>query len=180
MAASATLHCLTGCSIGEIAGLVIGSAAGLTNLATIAVSVGLAFVFGYALSSLPLLHAGLDPGRVARVVIASDTVSILTMEVVDNASEAVIPGALNAGLGDGVFWWSMLISLSIAYTAAFPVNRALLRRGRGHAVTHGAHEDAPDDVAAWRRRIPAPSPATLAVVIVAFMLGGWLAAAAGP
>lgn len=179
MAASATLHCLTGCSVGEIAGLLIGSAAGLSTMPTIAVSVALAFVFGYALSSLPLLHAGLDAGAVARVVLASDTVSILTMEVVDNTSEAVIPGAMSAGLGDGLFWWSTLLSLGVAYLAAFPVNRALLRRGRGHAVTHAAHDSAPERVPAWRRRVPAPSPAALAAVIVAFMLGGWLAAALG-
>lgn len=177
MAASATLHCLTGCSIGEIVGLIIGSALGWGNLPTIAISVGLAFGFGYTLSSLPLLHAGLDLAMVARVVLASDTVSILTMEVVDNGTESIIPGAMNAGLGMSVFWWSTIISLVVAYAAAFPVNRALLRRGRGHAVTHHAHEQAPEQVSAWRRRIPAPPPTTLAAVITAFMLGGWLAAA---
>lgn len=179
MAASATLHCLTGCSVGEIVGLVVGSAAGLGNVATIAVSVGLAFVFGYSLSSLPLLKAGLAAGAVAGVVLASDTLSILTMEVVDNVGEAVIPGALDAGLQDSVFWWSMLVSLSVAYAAAYPVNRWLLQRGRGHAVTHQAYERTPDDVPRWRRRIPAPAPTTLAVAIAAFVSGAWLVAGAG-
>lgn len=178
MAASATLHCLTGCSIGEIVGLVIGSAVGLSNVPTIAVSVALAFVFGYTLSSLPLLKAGLALGAVAAVVLASDSVSILTMEVVDNATEALIPGAMTAGLDDPTFWWSTLLSLALAYAAAYPVNRALLSRGKGHAVTHAAYEQAPDQVPRWRRLLPAPPPAALAAAITTFMLGGLLAAAA--
>ncbi|MHA3704165.1 DUF4396 domain-containing protein [Jatrophihabitans sp. YIM 134969] len=179
MAASATLHCLTGCAVGEIAGLVIGSAAGLSNLATVAVSIGLAFVLGYTLSSLPLLKAGLAVGAVAGVVLASDTLSIATMEVVDTTLEAVIPGALAAGLGDSTFWWSMLLSLLVAYAAAFPVNRWLLRRGRGHAVTHDAYAHAPGEVGPWRRRIPSPPPAALAGAIAAFVLGAWLVAGLG-
>ena len=136
MAASATLHCLTGCAIGEIAGLVIGTAAGLGNGWTIAVSIGLAFVFGFTLSSLPLLRAGLTLGATLSVVVAADTLSIATMEVVDNVVMALIPGAMNAGLVNVVFWVGMAISLAAAFVAAYPVNRYLLQRGKGHALTH--------------------------------------------
>lgn len=178
MAASATLHCLTGCAIGEIAGLIIGSSAGLSNLATVVVSIALAFVFGYSLSSLPLLKAGLAAGAVAGVVLASDTLSILIMELVDTITVLVIPGAMNAGLTDPTFWWSTMLALVIAYLAAFPLNRFLLRRGRGHAVAHGAYDAAPESVPGWRRRIPAPPPGALAAAIAAFMLGGLLVAVA--
>lgn len=179
MAASATLHCLTGCAIGEILGLILGSGAGLSNLGTVVLSIVLAFVFGYSLSSLPLLKAGLPAGAIAGVVLASDTLSIAVMEVVDNLTVLLIPGAMNAGLTDATFWESMMLALAIAYAAAYPVNRALLQRGKGHAVTHQAYDQTPEHIAAWRRRIPAPPPGALAGAITCFMLGGLLVAAAG-
>ena len=171
MALSATLHCLTGCAIGEIAGLIIGTALGLGNLGTIALAVGLAFVFGYTFSTLPLLRAGVAVGTALSVVLAADTLSILTMEIVDNAVMALIPGAMNAGLVNVVFWVGMMIALSAAFIAAYPVNRYLLRRGKGHALTHEYHHDAGAPVGA-RRFIPAFSTAVLVAAIVAFMLGG--------
>ena len=139
IAASATLHCLTGCAIGEIAGLMIGTAVGLSNMQTMALAIGLAFVFGYALSSLPLVGAGMSLGRALRLVLAADTISIIVMEIVDNAVMAAIPGAMDAGLVDPVFWLGMMIALSAAFLAAFPVNRYLIDRGKGHALHHGAH-----------------------------------------
>ena len=139
LAASATLHCLTGCAIGEIAGLMIGTAIGLTAGQTILLAVGLAFAFGYALSSLPLLGAGMGLGRALRLVLAADTVSILVMELVDNAVMAVIPGAMDAGLVDPVFWIGMIVALAAAFVAAFPVNRFLIDRGKGHALHHAHH-----------------------------------------
>ncbi|GAA4092538.1 DUF4396 domain-containing protein [Nocardioides kongjuensis] len=139
IAASATLHCLTGCAIGEIAGLMIGTAVGLSNVQTMALAIGLAFVFGYALSSLPLVGAGMSPGRALRLVLAADTISIIVMEVMDNAVMAAIPGAMDAGLVDPVFWLGMTIALSAAFLAAFPVNRYLIDKGKGHALHHGAH-----------------------------------------
>lgn len=178
MAASATLHCLTGCAIGEIAGLIIGTAAGLSNFTTVVVSIALAFVFGYSLSSLPLLKAGLAAGAVAGVVLASDTLSIAIMEIVDNLTVLVVPGAMDAGLTDPTFWWSMMLALTIAYAAAYPLNRFLLARGKGHAVTHQAYDTAPDTMPTWRHRVPAPSPEALAAAITTFMLGGLLVAAA--
>ena len=177
MALSATLHCLTGCAIGEIAGLVIGTAAGLGNAATIAVSIALAFVFGYGLSTLPLLRSGLAPRTALTVVLAADTLSILTMEIVDNAVMAVIPGAMDAGLVNTVFWYGMAISLAVAFVAALPVNRFLLRRGKGHALTHRYH-DAGAGAAGWRRWIPAFGSGALAGAIIAFMLGGLIVSAA--
>lgn len=140
MAASATLHCLTGCAIGEIAGLMIGTALGLTTGVTIALAVALAFLFGYALSTLPLLQTGVSFGAALSVVFAADTLSIATMEVVDNAVMAVIPGAMDAGLVNPLFWVSMMIALAAAFVAAFPVNRYLLQRGKGHALMHKYHE----------------------------------------
>ena len=177
MAASATLHCLTGCAIGEIAGLVIGTAAGLSNAPTIALSVALAFVFGYSLSTLPLLKAGLGAAAALSVVLAADTLSILTMELVDNVVMASIPGAMDAGLVNVLFWVGMLVALSVAFVAAYPVNRFLLQRGKGHALTHGYH-GAGDGSTGWRRFIPDIGSTALASVIVAFMLGGLLVAAA--
>lgn len=171
MAASATLHCLTGCAIGEILGLMIGTAAGLSNGVTIVISVALAFVFGFSLSSLPLLKAGLGVGAALSVVLAADTLSIATMEVVDNLVMAVIPGAMDAGLVNVLFWVGMMISLTVAFFAAYPVNRYLLQRGKGHALTHEYHQAAPATTG-FRRFIPSIPTNTLVAVIVAFMLGG--------
>jgi Domain of unknown function (DUF4396) len=171
MALSATLHCLTGCAIGEIVGLMIGTAAGLSNLATIGLAVALAFVFGYTLSTLPLLRAGLAFGTALSVVLAADTLSILTMEIVDNLVMAVIPGAMNAGLVNAVFWVSMMIALGAAFLAAYPVNRYLLNRGKGHALTHEYHHGVQTPSGA-RRFIPSFSTGALAAAIIAFMLGG--------
>jgi hypothetical protein len=141
MALSATLHCLTGCAIGEIAGMVIGTALALSNGAIVVISVVLAFVFGYGLTSLPLLRAGLALAVVVPIALASDTLSIATMEVVDNAIVVAIPGALNAGLDSLLFWGSLSFSLFVAGLIALPVNRALLARGKGHAAVHatGVH-----------------------------------------
>ncbi|MCV7415879.1 DUF4396 domain-containing protein [Mycolicibacterium litorale] len=171
MAVSATLHCLTGCAIGEIAGLMIGTAIGLSNVATIGLAVALAFVFGYTLSTLPLLKAGLALGTALSVVLAADTLSILTMEIVDNAVMAVIPGAMDAGLVNAVFWVGMMIALGAAFLAAYPVNRALLRRGKGHALTHEYHHGAQTPSGA-RRFIPSFSTGTLVAAIAAFIIGG--------
>jgi hypothetical protein len=136
MAASATLHCLTGCAIGEILGLMIGTAVGLSAGATVALAVGLAFLFGYALSTLPLLQAGLGFLSALSLVLAADTLSIATMEVVDNLVMLLIPGAMEAGLVNPLFWVSMTLALGVAFVAAFPVNRYLLTKGKGHALTH--------------------------------------------
>ncbi len=171
MALSATLHCLTGCAIGEIVGLIVGTAFGFSNWATIALSIALAFMFGYSLSTLPLLKAGLALGAALSVVLAADTLSILTMEVVDNVVMAVIPGAMNAGLVNPVFWVGMMIALTAAFFAAYPVNRYLLQRGKGHALTHQYHQ-ASSEVRGVRRFIPALSTGTLVAAITAFMLGG--------
>jgi hypothetical protein len=176
MAASATLHCLTGCAIGEIAGLMIGTALGLANAATIALSVTLAFLFGYALSTLPLLRAGLAFGTALGVVLAADTLSILTMEVVDNLVMAAIPGAMDAGLVNPTFWLGMAIALTAAFLAAYPVNRYLLQRGKGHALTHEYHDHGTPEGA--RRFIPSLSTATLTAAIAAFLLGGFLVSVA--
>ncbi|MDZ5661530.1 DUF4396 domain-containing protein [Nocardioides sp. S-58] len=171
MALSATLHCLTGCAIGEIAGLMIGTAIGLSTGWTVVLAVGLAFLFGYTLSTLPLLRAGLGVGAALSVVLAADTLSIATMEVVDNAVMALIPGAMDAGLVNWVFWVSMMIALTAAFLAAYPVNRHLLRRGKGHALTHEYHHAASSPTGT-RRLIPAFATSTLVAAIVAFMLGG--------
>jgi Domain of unknown function (DUF4396) len=145
VAISATLHCLTGCAIGEVAGLAIGTALGFSDLATIALAVTLAFLFGYALTSLPLLRAGLALGAVVPIALASDTLSIATMEVVDNAIVLLIPGAMEAGLGSLLFWGSLSFALVIAGAVAVPVNRYLIARGKGHAVVHetGIHGGPP-------------------------------------
>ena len=139
VAVSATLHCLTGCAIGEVAGMAIGTAVGLDNWQTVALSIALAFLFGYSLTSLPLLRAGLVLASVVSIALASDTFSIATMELVDNAFILFVPGALAAGLADGLFWWSLALSLVIAFFLTVPVNRALIARGRGHAVMHELH-----------------------------------------
>jgi hypothetical protein len=136
MALSATLHCLTGCAIGEVLGVVIGTALGWSNLATIALAIVLAFLFGYTLTSWPLLRAGLALATVVPIALASDTLSIATMEIVDNAIILIIPGAMEAGVGDLMFWASLAVALVIAGAAAYPVNRWLLARGKGHAAVH--------------------------------------------
>ena len=136
VALSATLHCLTGCAIGEVAGMIIGTAAGFSNGATIALSIFLAFVFGYSLTSLPLLRAGLALSVVIPVALASDTFSIATMEVVDNVIMVLVPGAMDAGLTNILFWGSLSFALAVAGLVAFPVNRWLLKRGKGHTAVH--------------------------------------------
>lgn len=140
MAASATLHCLTGCAIGEILGLIIGTAFGLSIITTIILATSLAFVFGFTLSTLPLHRAGLSFSAALSVVVAADTLSIATMEIVDNIVMLAIPGAMAAGLTDPIFWISMPISLTIAYFAAYPVNRYLLTKGKGHALVMKYHQ----------------------------------------
>jgi len=139
LALSATLHCLTGCSIGEVAGMVAGSMLSLGNWSTIAISIVLAFLFGYLLTMLPLVRAGVGPRSALRLALASDTVSILVMEIVDNTMVLSIPGAMTAGLGDFIFWGSLALSLIVAGAVAFPVVRWLMARGRGHAVVHAYH-----------------------------------------
>lgn len=171
MAASATLHCLTGCAIGEVLGLMIGTAAGLSSVSTLILAVALAFFFGYTLSTLPLLRTGMGLAAAVSLVFAADTLSIATMELVDNAVMASIPGAMNAGLVNPTFWIGMTIALGAAYLVAFPVNRYLLRRGKGHALTH-AHHGGEAELAGARRFIPAISTGALAGVIMAFMMGG--------
>ena len=145
VAISATLHCLTGCAIGEVAGMAIGTAAGFSNLATVVLSIALAFVFGYGLTSLPLLRAGLALAAVIPIALASDTLSIATMEVVDNLIVVAVPGAMDAGLGSLLFWGSLSFSIVVAGAVAVPVNRYLIARGRGHAVVHetGIHGGPP-------------------------------------
>lgn len=140
MAVSATLHCLTGCAIGEITGLIIGEIFGLSTLSTIILAVALAFLFGYSLSILPLVRGGLAISTALPLVLAADTLSIATMEVVDNAVMAVIPNAMEAGLVNPVFWLSMALALTAAFFAAFPVNRYLLQKGKGHALVHEHHQ----------------------------------------
>ena len=145
MAVSATLHCLTGCAIGEVLGLIIGTALGLSTLVTIILAVTLAFIFGFALSTLPLLKAGFSFTAALPIVAAADTLSITTMEVVDNLVMLIIPGALHAGIVSPLFWISMPIALTAAFFAALPVNKYLLKRNKGHAITmnavggHGHH-----------------------------------------
>jgi uncharacterized protein DUF4396 len=136
---SATAHCLTGCAIGEILGLVIATAAGWSTVPSIAIAVVLAFAFGYAFTIGPLLRAGVPIRRALALAFVSDTASITVMEIVDNAFILVVPGAMAAGLGDAKFWWSLGVGLAIAFVFAFPLNRWLIARGRGHAVVHQYH-----------------------------------------
>ncbi len=150
VAFSATLHCLTGCAIGEVAGMAIGTALGFSNLGTIALAVALAFLFGYSLTSLPLLRAGLALSAVIPIALASDTLSIATMEVVDNVIMLVVPGAMEAGVGDVLFWGALSVALVIAGAFAYPVNRWLIARGKGHVAVHetGIHGGPPTRVVA--------------------------------
>jgi hypothetical protein len=139
LAWSATLHCLTGCAIGEVLGMVIGTALGWGNLETIAIAVVLAFFFGYALTVRPLLRDGMRLRQAAKLALAADTASITVMEIVDNLIMLVIPGAMDAGLDSALFWGSLAFALAVAAVAAFPVNRWLIARGKGHAVVHAHH-----------------------------------------
>jgi hypothetical protein len=160
VALSATLHCLTGCAIGEVLGMIIGTALGFSDLGTVALAVGLAFLFGYALTSLPLLRAGFAIGAVIPIALAADTLSIAVMELVDNGIMLAVPGAMEAGLDSTLFWGALSFALVIAGTVAVPVNRWLIARGRGHAVVHatGVHGG--------------PSPRVVgAIAAVAFVFG---------
>jgi hypothetical protein len=141
VAVSATLHCLTGCAIGEIAGMAIGTALGFSQWGTVALAVALAFLFGYSLTSLPLLRAGFTLTAVIPIALASDTFSIAVMEIIDNLVVVVVPGAMEAGLGSWLFWGALSFALSIAFVIAVPVNRWLIARGKGHAAVHrtGVH-----------------------------------------
>ena len=139
VAFSATAHCLTGCAIGEVLGVIVGTALGWSNLPTIVLAIVLAFFFGYSLTMLPLLRAGLALGAAIPLAFASDTLSISVMEIVDNAIILVVPGAMEAGLDEILFWGSLAFSLLVAFAAAFPVNRWLIARGKGHAVVHAHH-----------------------------------------
>ena len=140
LAVSATLHCLTGCAIGEVLGLVLATWWGLSNLPSVLLAVALAFLFGYGLTVWPVLRSGVALRAAVGIALAADTVSILTMEVVDNLVVLAVPGALEAGLGDLLFWGSLAVSLVIAFAVTVPVNRALIRRGKGHAVVHAHHQ----------------------------------------
>lgn len=185
IAVAATLHCLTGCAIGEISGMVIGELFGLTNELTILLSFGLAFVFGYTLSALPLVRGGMQFGAALRLVLAADTVSILTMEIVDNAVMYTIPGAMGAGLVNPLFWVSMAVALFVAFWAAYPVNRYLIARGKGHALVHAEHDHSEQHEhashhehhhAAHVAQAPTHSMDNrpLLYAIIAFLLGGLL------
>jgi hypothetical protein len=140
VAFSATAHCLTGCAIGEVLGMVIGTALGWGNVATIALAVALAFFFGYSLTMLPLLRSGMALGSVLPLAFASDTISITVMEIVDNLIMLAVPGAMEAGPTSLLFWGSLTFALLVAGAVAFPVNRYLIARGKGHAVVHQHHE----------------------------------------
>jgi hypothetical protein len=139
LALSATVHCLTGCAAGEVLGMAIGTTVGLGNLATIVLAVVLAFLFGYSFTSLPLLRSGMALAAVVPLALASDTISITIMEIVDNTVVLLIPGAIDAGAGDPGFYGALAVSLLIAGIFAFPANRWLISRGRGHAVMHEHH-----------------------------------------
>jgi hypothetical protein len=138
-AAQATLHCLTGCAIGEVMGMVIGTALGLHNAATIVLSIALAFFFGYALTMRGVLRAGVDPRTALKIAFAADTVSIAVMEILDNLVIVAVPGAMDAGLASPLFWGSLAFSLVVAFVVTTPVNRWMISRGRGHAVVHQYH-----------------------------------------
>ena len=139
MAATATLHCLTGCAIGEVLGMVIGTATGMGNTATVVLSIALAFVFGYALTMRGVLASGVGVREALTIALAADTVSIAVMEIVDNGVILAVPGAMDAGLADFLFWGTLAFSLVVAFVVTTPVNRWMISRGRGHAVVHAHH-----------------------------------------
>jgi hypothetical protein len=141
MAITATRHCLTGCAIGEVLGMLLSTWWGWGNTGSIALSVALAFFFGYLLTYTGLRRAGADGRPAAQAALASDTVSIATMEIVDNLFILLVPGAMAAGLDSTLFWWSLAVSLVVAFVAAVPVNHWLMERGKGHAVVHQFHEE---------------------------------------
>jgi hypothetical protein len=169
VALMATLHCLTGCAIGEVLGMIIGTALGFSDLGTIALAVVLAFVSGYSLTSMPLLRAGLALSAIVPIALAVDTFSIAVMEIIDNAMMIFIPGAMEAGIGDVLFWGSLSLALAVAGVVAFPVNRWLITRGRGHAVLHetGHHPNFPTRLAV----IIAAVAATFGAVVVITQAG---------
>jgi hypothetical protein len=138
-AASATLHCLTGCAIGEVLGMVVSTAFSWSSFPSVVISIVLAFVFGYSLSMRPILRHGLGLKKALQVALAADTASITTMELADNAFVLAVPGAISAGLNTSLFWVSLLVSLVVAFAVAYPVNRYLISRGKGHAVAQGYH-----------------------------------------
>ncbi len=142
LAIAATLHCLTGCAIGEVLGLVIGTALGWETLPTVVLAIGLAFLFGYSFTAVPLLRSGLPLATVVPLALAADTFSIAVMEIVDNGVMLALPGAMDAGLADPLFWGALAFALFVAFLAAVPVNRRLIARGRGHALVHGHHHGA--------------------------------------
>lgn len=139
-AVSATLHCLTGCAIGEVLGMVLATWWGLSTVPSIVLAIVLAFFFGYSLTMLPVLRSGVPLRRAIAVALAADTVSIATMELMDNAFILAVPRAIDAGLGDALFWWSLTVSLVVAFVVTVPVNRVLIARGKGHAVVHQYHQ----------------------------------------
>ncbi len=139
MAAQATLHCLTGCAIGEVLGMVIGTSIGLPDWGTVVLAVALAFLFGYALTMRGVLRAGLPFRQAVRVALAADTVSIAVMEIVDNAIMLTVPGAMDAGIGNWLFWGALAFALAVAFVVTLPINRWMIGRGRGHAVVHSFH-----------------------------------------
>jgi hypothetical protein len=139
MAAQATLHCLTGCAIGEVLGMVIGTSIGLSDWQTVGLAVVLAFFFGYALTMRGVLRAGVPFRQAVRIALAADTVSILVMEIVDNAVMLTVPGAMEAGITSVLFWGALAFALAVAFVVTLPINRWLIGRGKGHAVVHGLH-----------------------------------------
>ena len=139
LAASATTHCLTGCVIGEVTGMVVGTAIGLAEVTTMVLAIVLAFLFGYALTAYPLVKAQLAFGTIVTTAFAADTVSIAIMEAIDNGFILLVPGAIEAGLGEALFWWPLLTGFAIAWPFSFLVNRAMIGRGKGHAVVHQYH-----------------------------------------
>lgn len=167
MALSATLHCLTGCAIGEMMGMVIGVSMGLDMWTTILLSITLAFVFGYALSMIPLLKSGIQLTQALKLVLIADTLSIVSMEIAENAIMLIIPGAMDSGLINPMFWVSMTIAFLVGFAVAYPVNKHLLNKGKGHAITHEAigHHDM--------------NSKPLIFGLTAFMLGGFIVAMFG-